>query len=234
VPGLSQDLDADIGVTRTAALLTTAWQDQSGRGFNATAGTGALGLLYAAEDVRFAGHASVTFNGTNDFMNAHGVSAILTGTATPFYIVQVLRHVTLPAGATAMWSLTRNSSGVPFQYLRTAGAIYGAIRRNDAATLTQFGSASVANTTQSHIVETVYDGNLVTVSIDGTVRINAQVWGGGALTADQFSIGAFLTGATPSFFGTFALTRHLVYNNVPSAADQTWLRAYLKARYQTP
>lgn len=233
VPGLVQELDADVGVTYTLGLVLSSWADQSGNGYTATPLAGSLGLTGLLEDKFFANHASITLNGVNDSLIADALASTFSGTTKPFYIVQVIRDITLPTNG-SFWCFGRSSSGTPFDYFRTVGAApYRHQRRNDAGSLVA-GDGGTPNTTQSHITEVTWDGSNTSVWIDGTLIVNNVALAGGAMTVDRFTIGSARTNAGGSQFGNFALTRHLIYSAIPSTADQTWLRQYLKTRYETP
>ena len=66
--GLVMDLDADTitGVSDGAPIST--WSDQSGAGNDATQGTADNQPVYIASNPEYAGHATVRFDGTNDWM----------------------------------------------------------------------------------------------------------------------------------------------------------------------
>jgi len=239
VPGLVLDLDADVGVTYTVGLVLSSWADQSGNGNNATPGAGSLGLVGLLEDASFAGHASITTNGVNDYLLANGIGGLPAGNpGTVFHLVGVDKYVTLPAAQVTQycWSDVTITNRRIINLSTVNGPQRQLCQRTDDAGGFVQPAGSITETAGgAHIHEYTCNGTNITVLRDGAVTINNAAFGANQITPTRFTIGGRKLGTSaPSLLCNMSLSRLLVYNNVPSAADQTWLRAYLKDRYETP
>jgi hypothetical protein len=214
LPGCVLWLRADLGITVATGVST--WADQSGNGNNFTQGTGANQPgLAATGNARGTGPA-LTFNGTTQFL-ANG-SAILGPSNFSLFMVM---KTTAPAGANFAAGFGSTTSGGGW-----TPNVAGSTREVTALTIGNIADGTGTSNWEEWSV--LRDSTTWTMSVNGasqsltgnTTNVAAQQAGS--------SVGA--SGSSGINFWTGSIDEVIGYSRKLSAAEQSQIEAYIRAR----
>lgn len=208
LPGLVLWTRADLGIT--IATGVSAWTDQSGTGNNLAQPTGANQPAFTASVAALGARPALTYSTTQWIFR------------DPFVGV-----LTQPYTVAAVWNLTDNS-GTRRLYDGNAGGrdqCFTGVNNYVIGAGTNI-SATVTPNTGGHYSIGVYNGASGTVAVD-TVNLGAGAVG--AANAGAMYVGSDFTGGA-NWIGDIAEV--MMYSRALTAAEQTQLNAYFKARYR--
>lgn len=233
LPGLALWLRGDKGVTLNGSTVSS-WADQSGNGRNAVQATGGQ----QPSTTTLGGMPAISFNGSQ----ALSMPLTFPNGAKTFYIVYQMSA--LPGLGTFYGLLS----------LATGTAITDFILSNIAVgydNVTFFDDVAAAGTPGSgfnptldffpHALGVTYNGGLnttpgnYTASYDSAVKAVSQSSTVNRTATDLSAVGARLSSTnviSAGYVGSIAEV--IVTSNVVSAANDTAVQAYLRARYGTP
>jgi len=160
-------------------------------------------------------------NGGTAIAKCDPIGVAQSGTAVPFTIILAGQIPVAPGVTWRLANFGRSSSGTPLIDIGqgAAGSTVMTInRRNDANNLS-VSAATIDPGTNPFILFVQYTGTTLTTRLNGIVKDNAIAFNGGALTLNQFTLGALRTTAT-SGFSNPKIT-HLLYNNTV-VAQSVW------------
>jgi hypothetical protein len=210
IAGLTAWYKADAGTSSVVDnTAISQWDDQSGNADHATQATGAAQPTYQTNELN--GEPIVRFDGTDDFMDASGVSE-----SQPNTIFLVAK------------SATGSSSRTALDGISSRQAIYQA-----GDTITVYAGTAESSmgtswgTTNFHVVTLVFNGASSSGRVDGAaVTLSPANPGANALTG--LRIGAFTADAA-RWSGDIA--EIIVYSGALSTDDQEWVEQYIFDKY---
>lgn len=218
------DLNADVGVTQTAGLVS-AWADRSSYGNHVTQAVGANQPTLVANVLD--GHSAIVFAGSHWLSRVPGFSGLPIAAQARVYMVAAYDQAFPPPGFPVMGTVFDVTIGSRIQIFSNGG--HFATVRNQPNPDGVASSASTAGFGGSPALIDVWD-DLVTSQI----RIN-NVLGAtstaspGAMTRamDRIVVGANQTFASNL---TGRVVRLVIVNN-PTAAENTYIYSRFKAEY---
>lgn len=143
-----------------------------------TSYTGSLGYGFFA--VQASGH-----------MDANAISSSFSGTGVPWTIIFLAMLSADPVSGTLIGFGRSSSSSPEIRIVSNGGLGVSVRRKNNAATLFQSSTISLPGYNVPSVISARYDGANITTRLNGAVIDNQIAFGAGALTVDQFSIGAW-------------------------------------------
>jgi len=174
--------------------------------------------------------------GSSSRMSNDTVAASQSGTAVPLSVLLAGRLPQAPnnAGATetqwCLFSFGSSISATPFYaWIGSRGSTSCVWQRRNDANSAASGS-TIALGTSPFVLLSVYDGSNVTTRLNGTVIDNAASGGGGALTVDQFTIGAMRNNAAGLHSDMEWTNIVLGVNKTFTAAEQLSFEAYARRK----
>jgi hypothetical protein len=231
--GLQAWWKSGVGVTLNSTTVSE-WDDQSGNGNNLTQGTAANQPTYNSTDASWNGLASISFDGSNDFLKAHSLAAMFQGTDLPYTIVTAVKR---GAGGTYRFLLGSNDS-VAGNAQNAVGQRYNStdeyvIYRRDSANNSAVTEKGTANN-NAVIIRWQNSGTVAEVYVNGS-SVGSGANDVGVLSSqDIFSLGAFPTGTTTAanfYLGDVAEV--VVYNRLLTAGEQTQIENYFRTKFAT-
>lgn len=215
----------DAGTTLATDTQTVQqWNDQSGNSTNASQGNGSLRAAWIASGQN--GLPVLRFDGTDDTM-----SATPSG-ATGYHAFFVAKNTR--AGATTDYQLDWRNTGdggtAVLANLFNDGTTQSNRSRNNANTVV---TATVATGRGAwHIYEGSWDGASLSSVGDGTAGTPQSF--SGATTVNQLGICAQAPAAGGAAYFQGDVGEIILYSSALSAGNAALVRAYLKARWNTP
>lgn len=184
------------------------------------------------------GKPSLLFDGTNNFMTAHGLAASVTGTDVPYSVVMVSQIVTIgvvSGNNRAAYCFGNGTDDNPLSgFTILDGTSSGALsRRDNAGALKQRAQAAALTTSRATYTD-IFTGTRIKrringvadSNLDGVTSPSAEV-DVGAMTLDQFSVGCAVR-TTAAWPINMRLAAMLVFAGALSNSD-----ALLNERYLT-
>lgn len=223
--GLQLLLRADRGTYKDAGLAfaldgetVQQWNDQSGKGRNATQATVAARGILRAAPTGFNGRAALQLDGTNDFYNLAGLASdYLTAGAKSFLVVT--RYSTLVDNA-ALFNCGTNDR---IAIRQVTGPLFR-IHNDDGAADTASVSV-VANTT--YLWEAWHSAGTIQTRVNGGTAVSTA----SGNTTDLSETVKMGTNAGQSAFWTGHIAEMAIYNTDIGAAARTSWRTYAAAKY---
>lgn len=231
--GLQAWWKSGVGVTLNSTTVSQ-WDDQSGNGNNLTQGTAANQPTYNATDANWNGLASISFDGSNDFLKAHSLAAMFQGTDTPYTIVTAVKR---GAGGTFRFLLGSNES-VSGNAQTAIGQRYNStdeyvIYKRDDTTTSAATEKGTANN-NAVIIRWQHSGTVAEVFVNGS-SVGSGANDVGILTSqDLFTLGAFPTASsTAANFYVGEIVEVCIWNRLLTAGEQTQVETYFKEKFAT-
>lgn len=215
---------SDLGVDQTANRVAS-WTDQVG-GF-APSALGASQPNYLASDPVFGGRPSIGGDGVVMHLNGvGGLATLLSGDDKPFCVFTIVRPQSVFADG-VFWALC-NTSGASLVHINfvNSAAKLGAVR----ASASQISAASiVANT--NYLVRTFFDGQNITVIVNGVTFINNLPLNVGPINFSRFLMFAQQQTGAPLSFLLGKICEQYWCDFQPTAQEITDLVQYFQVLY---
>jgi hypothetical protein len=233
--GLEAWYKSGVGVTLNGGDVSQ-WDDQSGNARHLTQGTAANQPLYNASDANWNGLASITFNGTSDFLLCHAVApAIFQGTDKAWTIVTAVKRA---AGGTYRFLLGSNdiagggNAQVVLSQKWNSVDDYVIYKRDTSGSSVDSHIGTSGDT--AVIIRWQHSGTLGEVYVNGA-SAGTSANNVGALTSqDAFCIGAFPSGlSSGATFWTGDIAEVVMYSRLLTAGEQTQIEDYFKSKFAT-
>lgn len=220
VPWLTLDLNADVGITQAAGVVS-AWANQGSAGLSFTA-TGTGKPAYNATAIH--GRPGLAFDGVDDYMTAAALAldALIVGST---YCMFVLANFV---------SSTATFGDAGCSVIHDTGSYFGGCQMADDGTGYLYhasGGVKLASGTLVPATDSVWTG-----LYDGTdmrFRVDAPATGTPKTTAGLPSVmgNSLVVGSNYDHTAraVFAVRRVMVYSPAPSASDIVKIQAYLAA-----
>lgn len=205
-------------------------RDGSGTG---NTGTGVASPTYKAAVLGALLRPIVRLNGSSQYVTAHGVASVVSGTDKPFTLIIAGKLRAVGAGAQMLAAWSRSSSSTPFLALAQETTKWETDHRDDASsrTLTQRQTSD----TSAHVITVLYTGTAMSIEVDGAAGASDPVTDDkGAITVDQFSIGVWGLAGTFNTFAQLDFGRVYLFNTALSSTDRARVRTFISAYYGMP
>jgi len=206
-------LDADLGITLNGTDVST-WSDQSGNGNHVSQATEAAQPVYNVSDANFNGHASITFDNSDDYLS----------------------RATLVGGALAQ----PNTGFAVFKYANLTGfrEVFDGVGSGNRHTLEGDGANLVVGAGTNATTDTA----VTTTSVCGVLfngastnsYLNGHAGAGGASGTD--ALNGLAVGVNLNLTGAFMdgeIAYIIMYDSALSAADISAVGTALAAKYGT-
>jgi hypothetical protein len=235
ISGLEAWYKSGVGVTLNGSDVSQ-WDDQSGNARHLTQGTAANQPLYNATDANWNGLASITFNGTSDFLLCHAVApAIFQGTDKAWTIVTAVKRA---AGGTYRFLMGSNdiagggNAQVILSHKWNSVDDYVVYKRDTAAASVDSHIGTSGDT--AVIIRWQHSGTVAEVYVNGS-SAGTSANNVGALTVqDVFCIGGFPTAATTAAnFWVGDIAEVVMYSRLLTAGEQTQIEDYFNDKFAT-
>jgi hypothetical protein len=172
------------------------------------------------------------FDGSDDFFIADSIAPILTGDDKPYTIVYVVSNVSTTLNSRSLYSLGSSSSinPVDYPYINTSTNRIEHFRRGDS------GGGKTLNmgtplTTAPMIYSISFAGQTATLSKNGTIITQSGDYDATALTANQFTIGAFRRTTVADYMsGNYHAL--YIFNKALTPADRIRFQALVSQKWQ--
>ena len=233
--GLEAWYKSGVGVTLNGGDVSQ-WDDQSGNARHLTQVTGSKQPLYNAADVNWNGLASITFNGTSDFLLCHAVApAIFQGTDKAWTIVTAIKRA---SGGTYRFFMGSNdiagggNAQVVLSHKWNSVDDYVIYKRDTAAS--NVDSHIGTSNDNAVIIRWQHSGTVAEVYVNGT-SAGTSANNVGALTVqDVFCIGAFPSGVSSgATWWAGDIAEVVMYSRLLTAGEQLQIEAYFKDKFAT-
>lgn len=159
------------------------------------------------------------------------------GTSKAFYVCAVLYIDNLSPSSgtgTILWFGDGVTLHAHFLGTLAAGPTWRSARQDDTGSTIGRSSATPPATATPYVVEWIYDGSLVTVTVNGTAVISAQGMapGGNALASLSLAtLGKSFNGGAEGNPQAFSLGELSLYNALPISGDRTIIRNRMRAGF---
>lgn len=175
------------------------------------------------------------FDGANDWMAADALGAVLDGTDTPWTIFVVCRlNVLTGIGGDTWWSLGSSSNQNPRLRITMRDITQeDSVRlqlRDDIGATQNIDDGAAALDTNFHIYAFVYTGTNYTQWKDNVLIVDDVLADHGAMTYDQFTVGAYRRSA-PQSWANFDLGELRIYDSALSQANIDAVEATLNTKW---
>lgn len=219
-------LRADREITLNETTVS-AWGDLSGNSNNATQGTAASQPTFTASAI--GGRPGVTFDGTDDFMAADGVSTIATGEDANFTLCVVMQ-VTSLGTRRALCGFGQDASGTPLiDFTQDGTDVWRYSSRDDAATNVAVTGGTVTVADFIHVISRA--GTTLTWRVNGTAAIDGANIDTGTITLDNFTLGALNRGGTIENRSDATFGEYVAVDRTLDAAEIAQFEAYAASLY---
>lgn len=215
---LHQWLRGDLGITIVTGV--SAWADQSGKGNDATQGTGAAQPAYSASDATLDNQPTVTADGSNDVLSSAGLTTDLA--TDDFYVCGIIKPISWTSGD----SWTSGAGTTPPRSFQTG--VTPATTHTATAGVNSNTGGVVGSWFRYESLWTITAG--VSYLKIGAVNVTGGNPGTGIRTLSS------LFAAPGALFGNYACAEFFAVKRAagsggPTAPERALINAYLAARY---
>lgn len=220
-------LDADDSSTIIESSdLVHRWNDKSGKGNDATQGTG---LAQPATNATTQNSKNVLDFDGGDYLSVSSLASVMSGADKPVTLFHVTRATDISVSQyIIIWG--RDTSSAPLYGNRYESSSIEVIKRDDAATLKSDSGGTPVNNV-FNIISDSNTGTASTVNLNGAEVISAGDIDVGTTTLDNFTVGASDRNGSVSLNLTGSIAEIIIYDRALSAAEIASVQTYLSPKW---